>query len=104
MYAVRLETCPSEGTSMNVVTIHCPCGNCEIGPRSTGFFDCLRKGGVIARKTGGIETSAPITPPRPSVARLRKPVRDVVGPSAWRAGAGGPLVAGGAAAAGRRAT
>src|SRR5690242_1497110 len=102
MYAVRLETAPSFGSSRKFVTTHWLGGNCEIGPMSTGLLFCLRKGGISARKIGGTETSAPITPPSPSVARLRKPVRVVVGASWWRAGAGG-LGAGAGGAAGRAA-
>src|SRR5207302_10620047 len=98
MYAVRLATSPSDGCSRKVVTIHWLIGKFVIGPRSTGFFDCFRNGGTTARKIGGIETSAPITPPSPSVAALRKPWRVVAVPAWRRAGGGGPGFAGGGAA------
>src|SRR5215467_3132249 len=105
MYAVRFHTAWPFGTSWNVAIRHSLSGNCAIGPRLTGFFDCFRKGGTIARKIGGTVTNTPISAPRPSVTAPRKPERDDFGgPSVRFAAAGGPFGGGAGAFSGRLAT
>ena len=41
---------------MNVTIDQSPSGKSEIGPTSMSLWPCLRKGGIIARNTGGIVT------------------------------------------------
>ena len=60
---------------MNVVITNVPSGKFEIGPRSTSFVSTPSpvKDGRTAKPSDGSTTAAPMTPPRPIVASVRKP-------------------------------
>ena len=77
MYAVRLETSPCRLLPMNVVITNVPSGKFVIGPRSTSFVSIPSpvNEGSTAKPSDGSMTPAPITPPRPIVASVRKPAR-----------------------------
>ena len=77
MYAVRLETSPWSLLAMNVVITNVPSGKFETGPRSTSFVSTPSpmNEGSTAKPSDGSTTPAPMTPPRPIVASVRKPAR-----------------------------
>ncbi len=80
MYAVRFETSPWSLLPMNVVITNVPSGKFLTGPRSTSFVSTPSpvNDGSTAKPSDGRTTPAPITPPRPIVARVRKPARPYV--------------------------
>ena len=77
MYAVRLETSPWRLLPVNVVITNVPSGKFVIGPRSTSVVSTPSpvNDGSTAKPSDGRMTAAPMTPPRPIVASVRKPAR-----------------------------
>ena len=74
---MRLETLPWALLPMKVVITHVPSGKFSSGPRSTSFVATPSpvNDGSTAKPSDGSTTAAPITPPTPIVASVRKPAR-----------------------------
>ena len=77
MYAVRFDTSPWTLLPMKVVITNLPSGKFETGPRSTSGDATASPSneGSTAKPSEGSTTPAPMTPPRPIVASVRKPAR-----------------------------
>ena len=88
--AVRRETSPSLGSSMNVAMYHWPSVKSATGPRSTSCRFWPRNPGRTAKPATGTVTMPPMTPPSPRVAPSRNLLRGKRSPSLVNGDAGGP--------------